>query len=74
MPIFVAGTGSLTCANHLGEFDALTGKGTDPGHCQLTAFDTRVREGQIEILARAARSEKRELYAERSWCMSSAWG
>ena len=41
----------LTCAGHLWEFDALTGKGTNPGHCQLTVFDTRVREGQIEILA-----------------------
>ena len=42
---------TLTCANHLWEFDALTGKGTNPGNCQLTVFDTRVREGQIEILA-----------------------
>jgi hypothetical protein len=29
-----------------------------PGHCQLTAFDTRVREGQIEMLAPTARPEK----------------
>jgi toluene monooxygenase system ferredoxin subunit len=36
--------------NHLWEFDALTGKGTNPGNCQLTVFGTRVREGQIEIL------------------------
>jgi toluene monooxygenase system ferredoxin subunit len=42
---------TLTCANHLWEFDALTGKGTNPGNCRLTAFDTRVRDGQIEILA-----------------------
>lgn len=42
---------TLTCANHRWEFDALTGKGTNPGNCQLTAFDTRVRQGQIEILA-----------------------
>jgi toluene monooxygenase system ferredoxin subunit len=42
---------TLTCANHLWEFDALTGKGINPGNCQLTVFDTRVREGQIEILA-----------------------
>jgi toluene monooxygenase system ferredoxin subunit len=41
----------LTCANHLWEFDALTGTGTNPGHCQLTAFSTQVRDGQIEILA-----------------------
>jgi hypothetical protein len=31
------------------------------GHCQLTAFDTRVREGRIEILAPAGRSEKKNL-------------
>ena len=48
---------TLTCANHLWEFDALTGKGTNPGHCQLTAFATRVKDGQIEILVPAGRSE-----------------
>lgn len=42
---------TLTCANHRWEFDALTGNGTNPGNCQLTAVDTRVRQGQIEILA-----------------------
>jgi toluene monooxygenase system ferredoxin subunit len=42
---------TLTCANHGWEFDALTGGGTNPGNCQLTVFDTRVRDGQIEILA-----------------------
>jgi toluene monooxygenase system ferredoxin subunit len=42
---------TLTCANHGWEFDALTGRGTNPGNCQLTVFDTRVRDGQIEILA-----------------------
>lgn len=42
---------TLTCANHRWEFDALTGKGTNPGNCQLTAFGARVRDGQIEILA-----------------------
>ncbi|MGH3250606.1 MAG: Rieske (2Fe-2S) protein [Trebonia sp.] len=42
---------TLTCANHQWEFDALTGRGTNPGNCQLTVFDTRVREGQIEVLA-----------------------
>ena len=48
--------------------------GSTPGHCQLTAFGTWVREGQIEILAPAARSGKiKNLYAERRWCMSSAW-
>jgi toluene monooxygenase system ferredoxin subunit len=42
---------TLTCANHLWDFDALTGRGTNPANCRLTVFDTRVREGQIEILA-----------------------
>ena len=42
---------TLTCANHQWEFDALTGQGTNPGNSQLTMFGTRVREGQIEILA-----------------------
>ena len=42
---------TLTCANHQWEFDALTGRGTNPANCQLTVFGTRVREGQIEILA-----------------------
>jgi toluene monooxygenase system ferredoxin subunit len=42
---------TLTCANHMWTFDALTGKGTNPGNCQLTVFETRVREGQVEILA-----------------------
>ena len=41
---------TLTCAVHLWEFNALTGQGTNPGNCRLTAFGTRVREGQIEIL------------------------
>jgi toluene monooxygenase system ferredoxin subunit len=42
---------TLTCAYHLWEFDALTGRGTNPGNCQLTVLGARVREGQIEILA-----------------------
>ena len=42
---------TLTCANHQWEFDALSGRGTNPGNCRLTAFDTRVRDGQVEILA-----------------------
>ena len=42
---------TLTCANHQWEFDVLTGRGTNPGNCRLTVFGTRVREGQIEILA-----------------------
>jgi toluene monooxygenase system ferredoxin subunit len=42
---------TLTCANHQWEFDALSGRGTNPGNCRLTAFDTRVRDDQVEILA-----------------------
>jgi toluene monooxygenase system ferredoxin subunit len=41
---------TLTCANHLWEFDALTGEGTNPGNCQLTVFGARVRYGQIEVV------------------------
>jgi toluene monooxygenase system ferredoxin subunit len=52
---------TLTCANHLWEFDALTGQGINPGRSQLTALDTRVRDGQIEILAPPARSENQDL-------------
>lgn len=42
---------TLTCANHRWEFDALTGEGVNPGNCRLAVFGTRVREGQIEVLA-----------------------
>jgi toluene monooxygenase system ferredoxin subunit len=42
--------GALTCAGHLWEFDALTGKGINPGNCQLAVFRARVREGLIEVL------------------------
>ncbi len=44
---------TLTCANHRWQFDALTGRGTNPANCQLTVLGTRVREGQIEVLAPA---------------------
>lgn len=40
---------TLTCAAHLWEFDVLTGKGTNPGNCQLVAFGTRVADGTIEV-------------------------
>lgn len=40
---------TLTCAKHLWEFDALTGKGTNPGNSQLTVFETRVADGNIEV-------------------------
>lgn len=39
----------LTCANHLWEFDALTGRGTNPSNCRLPTFEVRVSDGQIEI-------------------------
>ena len=41
---------TLTCAAHLGEFDARTGKGTNPGNSQLTVIETRVTDGNIEVL------------------------
>ena len=41
----------LTCAMHLWEFDALTGKGTNPGNSQLTVIETRVTGGNIEVRA-----------------------
>jgi nitrite reductase/ring-hydroxylating ferredoxin subunit len=36
---------------HLWEFDALTGKGTNPGNSQLTVLETRVTGGNIEVRA-----------------------
>jgi toluene monooxygenase system ferredoxin subunit len=41
---------TLTCAAHLWEFDARTGKGTNPGNSQLNEFETRVADGNIEVL------------------------
>jgi toluene monooxygenase system ferredoxin subunit len=41
---------TLTCAMHLWEFDALTGKGTNPGNSQLTVVQARVENGNIEVL------------------------
>ena len=41
---------TLTCVNHLWEFDALTGKGTNPGNSQLTVVQARVEDGNIEVL------------------------
>ena len=41
---------TLTCAAHLREFDALTGKGTNPGNSQLNVSETRVADGNIEVL------------------------
>lgn len=35
---------------HLWEFDALTGKGTNPGNSQLTVVQARVEDGNIEVL------------------------
>jgi toluene monooxygenase system ferredoxin subunit len=41
---------TLMCAAHLWEFDAVTGKGTDPGNSQLNVFETRMADGNIEVL------------------------
>lgn len=41
---------TLTCAAHLWEFDALTGKGINPGNSQLKAIETRVADGNIEVM------------------------
>src|SRR6185437_2099770 len=41
---------TLTCAAHLWEFDAVTGKGIDPGNSQLKVFETRMADGNIEVL------------------------
>ncbi|WP_267593674.1 Rieske (2Fe-2S) protein [Carbonactinospora thermoautotrophica] len=41
---------TLTCAMHLWEFDALTGKGINPGNSQLTTIETRIVDGNIEVL------------------------
>jgi len=34
----------------LWEFDAVTGKGTNPGNSQLNVFETRMADGNIEVL------------------------
>lgn len=41
---------TLTCAAHLWEFDARTGKGINPGNSQLVVLETRVTENNIEVL------------------------
>jgi toluene monooxygenase system ferredoxin subunit len=41
---------TLTCAAHLREFDALTGRGANPGNSQLNVSETRVADGNIEVL------------------------
>lgn len=41
---------TLTCAAHLREFDALSGKGANPGNSQLNVSETRVADGNIEVL------------------------
>ncbi|MGW0035495.1 Rieske 2Fe-2S domain-containing protein [Gordonia sp. NPDC003376] len=40
----------LTCAQHLWEFDARTGKGINPSSCALVGYDCRVDEdGSISV-------------------------
>ncbi|MGH8932145.1 MAG: Rieske 2Fe-2S domain-containing protein [Egibacteraceae bacterium] len=43
--------GTLTCANHLWEFDALTGKGINPGDCALTSFPCKVDDDGMICVA-----------------------
>lgn len=45
---------TLTCWAHLWEFDALTGKGTNPGNSQLTVVGTRIADGCIEVFVAGA--------------------
>ncbi|MDD7938544.1 Rieske 2Fe-2S domain-containing protein [Actinomycetospora lutea] len=42
--------GVLTCANHRYTFDAATGRGLDPGGCDLVAYPCRVdADGTIAV-------------------------
>ena len=45
--------GVLTCANHRYTFDVATGRGIDPGDCDLVAYPCRVDdEGTIGVAVR----------------------
>ncbi|MHC1562889.1 Rieske (2Fe-2S) protein [Actinomycetospora sp. C-140] len=45
--------GVLTCANHRYTFDVTTGRGIDPGDCDLVAHPCRVEDGTIAVAPRA---------------------
>jgi toluene monooxygenase system ferredoxin subunit len=40
---------TLTCATHLWEFNALTGRGINPESCQLVRFPVRIENGMISV-------------------------
>ncbi len=40
---------TLTCATHLWEFNALTGRGINPESCQLIRFPVRIENGMIYV-------------------------
>jgi toluene monooxygenase system ferredoxin subunit len=40
---------TLTCATHLWEFNALTGRGINPESCQLIRFPVRIENGMISV-------------------------
>ena len=41
--------GTLTCATHLWQFNALTGGGINPANCQLVRFPVRIEHGMIAV-------------------------
>jgi toluene monooxygenase system ferredoxin subunit len=41
--------GVLTCANHRYAFDVATGRGIDPGGCDLVAYPCRVDDGVVAV-------------------------
>jgi toluene monooxygenase system ferredoxin subunit len=42
--------GVITCARHLWEFDARSGKGVNPDNCRLVAYPCRVSDdGSIQV-------------------------
>lgn len=42
---------TLTCINHMWEFDAVTGKGINPDDCALTSFPVQVDEDGMICVA-----------------------
>lgn len=41
--------GTLTCAHHLWEFDALSGRGVNPADCALTGYPVKIEDGHIWV-------------------------